>query len=115
MPLGLGAAGAPYCSIMVAGDVIVPALVAGNACLLKHSRRTPGIGEHFRRAFEEMRRVVVGGAPVVALELTVPGGRIVRWGHRLYTRVFVPMAGRVLAGSGEADGRGVSLGICRTR
>jgi acyl-CoA reductase-like NAD-dependent aldehyde dehydrogenase len=32
-------------------NVVVPALVAGNALVLKHSPRTPGAGEHFARAF----------------------------------------------------------------
>jgi len=36
--------------LLIPVNVVVPALVAGNACLLKHSRRTPGVGEHFQRA-----------------------------------------------------------------
>ncbi len=51
------------------------------------------------RAFREMRRVLVPGGKAVILELTVPRSRIVRWGHSLYTRRLVPLAGRLVARS----------------
>ncbi len=37
--------------LIVPVNVVVPALVAGNAVVLKHSPKTPGAGEHFARAF----------------------------------------------------------------
>ena len=37
--------------LLIAMNVVVPALLAGNAVLLKHSARTPLGGEHFARAF----------------------------------------------------------------
>ena len=49
------------------------------------------------RAFREMRRVLAPGGKAVILELTTPRSRIVRWGHRLYTRRLVPLAGRLVA------------------
>ena len=54
------------------------------------------------RAFREMRRVLAPGGQAVILELTVPRSRIVRWGHRLYTRRIVPLAGRLVARSRES-------------
>ena len=37
--------------LLIAVNVVVPALVAGNSILLKHSARTPLCGEHFQEAF----------------------------------------------------------------
>jgi acyl-CoA reductase-like NAD-dependent aldehyde dehydrogenase len=37
--------------LVIAVNVVVPALVAGNAVLLKHSAKTPLCGEHFQKAF----------------------------------------------------------------
>ena len=37
--------------LLIAVNVVVPALVAGNSVLLKHSARTPLCGEHFQEAF----------------------------------------------------------------
>ncbi len=37
--------------LMIAVNVVVPAVLAGNAVLLKHSARTPLCGLHFERAF----------------------------------------------------------------
>ena len=49
----------------------------------------------------EMHRVLLRpGGRVVILEFSDPRG-LVRWGHRLYTGVLVPIIGRVLTGSGE--------------
>ena len=37
--------------LLIAVNVVVPALAAGNAVLLKHSAKTPLCGEHFQKAF----------------------------------------------------------------
>ncbi len=39
--------------LLIPTNVIFPALLAGNAVLLKHSARTPLCGTHFERAFQE--------------------------------------------------------------
>jgi len=39
--------------LLTAVNVIVPALLAGNAVIVKHSRRTPLCGMHFERGFAE--------------------------------------------------------------
>ena len=39
--------------LLIPVNVVVPALVAGNTVLLKHSARTPICGEHFERAFAD--------------------------------------------------------------
>ena len=40
--------------LLIAVNVVVPALLAGNAVLLKHSARTPLCGKHFETAFGHM-------------------------------------------------------------
>jgi acyl-CoA reductase-like NAD-dependent aldehyde dehydrogenase len=40
--------------LMIPVNVVVPALLAGNSVLLKHSARTPLCGQHFQRAFAEL-------------------------------------------------------------
>jgi len=40
--------------LLIAVNVVVPALLAGNAVLLKHSARTPLCGRHFAQAFAGM-------------------------------------------------------------
>ena len=40
--------------LLIPVNVMVPALLAGNAVLLKHSARTPLCGQHFERAFESI-------------------------------------------------------------
>lgn len=40
--------------LLIPINVVVPALLAGNAVLLKHSPLTPLCGEHFERAFESL-------------------------------------------------------------
>ena len=52
---------------------------------------------HRLRALAEMRRVLAPAGRVVTLELTVPVSRLVRLGHRLYTRWLVPLAGSLVA------------------
>lgn len=39
--------------LLTAVNAVIPAVVAGNAVLLKHSPRSPLCGEHFERAFRE--------------------------------------------------------------
>ncbi|MBF0280578.1 MAG: aldehyde dehydrogenase family protein [SAR324 cluster bacterium] len=40
--------------LMIAGNVVIPALLAGNAVLLKHSAKTPLCGAHFQNAFQSL-------------------------------------------------------------
>src|SRR3954452_15794380 len=47
--------------LLTAVNAVVPALLAGNAVVVKHSPRTPNCGEHFARAFAE------AGAPTDAV------------------------------------------------
>ena len=44
--------------LLIAVNVVVPALVAGNSVLLKHSGRTPLCGEHFQKAFDHLPGLV---------------------------------------------------------
>lgn len=44
--------------LLIAVNVVVPALVAGNSVLLKHSARTPLCGEHFQKAFDHIPGLV---------------------------------------------------------
>lgn len=39
--------------LLTAVNVVMPAVMAGNAVIIKHSPRSPLVGEHFARAFEE--------------------------------------------------------------
>jgi acyl-CoA reductase-like NAD-dependent aldehyde dehydrogenase len=48
--------------LLTAVNAVVPAILAGNVVILKHSPRSPLCGEHFARAFEE------SGAPVDTLQ-----------------------------------------------
>lgn len=40
--------------LLVTVNSVVPALLAGNTVLLKHSSQTPAIGQHFEKAFQSM-------------------------------------------------------------
>ncbi len=40
--------------LLVPGNVVIPALLAGNAVILKHSPLTPACGAHFERAFASL-------------------------------------------------------------
>jgi demethylmenaquinone methyltransferase/2-methoxy-6-polyprenyl-1,4-benzoquinol methylase len=51
-------------------------------------------------ALERMVSVMRPGGRVVILELTRPAGRLARFGHKLYNRTFVPLAGRILSRAG---------------
>ena len=50
-----------------------------------------------RRAWAEMRRVTRPGGRIVALELTRPRARLLRWGHAVYSHTIVPLLGRMLS------------------
>jgi acyl-CoA reductase-like NAD-dependent aldehyde dehydrogenase len=43
--------------LLVTVNSVVPALLAGNTILLKHSSQTPAIGKHFEKAFQKMAGV----------------------------------------------------------
>eukprot|EP00938_MAST-03A_sp_MAST-3A-sp1_P005356 g5356.t1 len=52
-PVGVVLVIAPWnFPLLTAVNAIVPAILAGNAVVLKHSERTPLCGEHFAKAFE---------------------------------------------------------------
>ena len=40
--------------LLVTVNSVVPALIAGNCVLLKHSSQTPALGKHFEKAFQNM-------------------------------------------------------------
>ncbi|MCB0420870.1 MAG: aldehyde dehydrogenase family protein [Bdellovibrionales bacterium] len=40
--------------LLITVNSVIPALIAGNTILLKHSSRTPLIGQHFEQAFSQM-------------------------------------------------------------
>ncbi len=44
--------------LLIAVNVVVPALVAGNGVLLKHSAKTPLCGDHFQKAFQQMPGII---------------------------------------------------------
>jgi demethylmenaquinone methyltransferase / 2-methoxy-6-polyprenyl-1,4-benzoquinol methylase len=50
---------------------------------------------------ERMFRVMKPGGQIVILELTRPASGLVRMGHKLYNRTFVPLVGKLLS-RGEA-------------
>ncbi|HUR26743.1 MAG TPA: aldehyde dehydrogenase family protein, partial [Planctomycetota bacterium] len=55
VPLGLVLCIAPWnYPLIVPGNVIVPALAAGNAVVLKHSPKSPSVGAHFERALAKL-------------------------------------------------------------
>ena len=72
--------------LLIAVNVVVPALLAGNVVLLKHSAKTPLCGQHFARAFPHVLDLVMGheqtaelirsgGIDHVAFTGSVEGGR----------------------------------------
>lgn len=46
--------------LLIAVNVVVPALLAGNVVLLKHSAKTPLCGQHFAEAFPQVYDLVMG-------------------------------------------------------
>ncbi len=92
--------------LLTAVNVIAPAVLAGNAVILKHASRTPLCGEHFSRAFAQagaprhlVEALVADHATVaelmarpevgyVAFTGSVPGGHDV---HREASKRFIPV------------------------
>ncbi|MBL7077654.1 MAG: ubiquinone/menaquinone biosynthesis methyltransferase [Kiritimatiellae bacterium] len=81
-------------------------VVSGDACNLDiEDAHVSGIVSGFcirnltdrNRAFHEMYRVTVPGGRIVLLELTRPSQPLLRAGHRLYSRLVVPLLGRALS------------------
>ncbi len=104
-PLGVVLDVAPWnYPLLTAVNVVAPAVLAGNAVVLKHASRTPLCGEHFARAFADagapphlVQALVADHGTVsqvvarpeigyVAFTGSVPGGREV---HREAARRFV--------------------------
>ncbi|HET9594707.1 MAG TPA: aldehyde dehydrogenase family protein [Anaeromyxobacteraceae bacterium] len=71
-PLGVVVDVAPWnYPLLTAVNVVAPAVLAGNALVLKHASRTPVCAEHFARAFRE------AGAPAGLVEPLVAGHGVV--------------------------------------
>lgn len=71
--------------LLIPSNVIFPAVLAGNAVLLKHSARTPLCGQHFERAFRAAGLEDLVAAVVLDHEAT---GRLIgdpRVGHVSFT------------------------------
>ena len=47
--------------LLTAVNGVAAALLAGNAVILKHSSLTPGVGEHFAKAFGRLEKPVPTG------------------------------------------------------
>lgn len=113
-PLGVVLVIAPWnFPYLVSINSILPAIVAGNAVLLKPSPQTPLVAERFQRAFES------AGVPkgvIQAVHLDPEGvGRAVK--HELVK--FVSFTGSVVGGRAvekaavDAEGfKGVALEVC---
>ena len=100
--------------LLIAVNVVIPALLAGNSVLLKHSARTPLCGIHFERAFGQQTAGLVqnlilthdqtlalirnGGVDHVVFTGSVPGGKAI---HRAVAERFID-AGLELGGKDPA-------------
>lgn len=58
--------------------------------------------EHLDRGYAEMLRVLRPGGILCVLELCEPPNPLMRLGYRLYTRLAIPLAGRLLSGDTKA-------------
>ena len=97
--------------LLIAVNVIVPALAAGNSVLIKHSARTPLCGLHFEKAFgglisglvqnlilshdQTLEMIRTGELDHVAFTGSVPGGR----------QVYGAVAQRFMAAGLELGGK----------
>jgi acyl-CoA reductase-like NAD-dependent aldehyde dehydrogenase len=101
-PLGVIVDVAPWnYPLLTAVNVVAPAVLAGNAVLLKHSSRTPLCGGHFERAFRE------AGAPGGLVQALVAGHAVV---DRVLARPEIGLA--ALTGS-NAAGRQIHQAAAR--
>jgi len=72
--------------LLIAVNVVVPALLAGNVVLLKHSAKTPLCGEHFAEAFPHVTNLILSHEQTGALiRGEVGGGRLGGIDHVAFT------------------------------
>jgi acyl-CoA reductase-like NAD-dependent aldehyde dehydrogenase len=91
--------------LLIAVNVVVPALVAGNGVLLKHSAKTPLCGVHFEKAFNRLHGLVTN--LVLNHEQTLELVRDTRIDHVVFT-------GSVAGGRGihqAVAGRFIDVGL----
>jgi acyl-CoA reductase-like NAD-dependent aldehyde dehydrogenase len=95
-PVGVVVDVAPWnYPLLTAVNVVAPAVLAGNAVVLKHASRTPRCAEHFARAFRE------AGAPAGLVEPLVAA-------HEVIARVLArPEVGLAALTGSNAAGRQV--------
>ena len=100
--------------LLIAVNVVVPALVAGNSVLIKHSAKTPLCGMHFEKAFgavvpglvqnlilshqQTLELIAAEGVDHVVFTGSVPGGRQI---YRAVAKRFIA-AGLELGGKDPA-------------
>lgn len=96
--------------LLIAVNVVVPALVAGNSVLLKHSAKTPLCGEHFQAAFSHVPGLVTH--LVLSHDQTLDLIRDARIDHAVFTgsvaggrRVHQAAAGRFIDVGLELGGK----------
>ncbi|HET8759858.1 MAG TPA: aldehyde dehydrogenase family protein [Nitrospiria bacterium] len=107
-PLGVVYNIAPWnYPLLTAVNVVVPALLAGNAVLLKHSPLTPLVGQHFERAFAH------GNPPNLVTKLILTNAQASRL--LLDPRInYVAFTGSVATGTAvyrRAAGRLLDVGL----
>lgn len=76
------------CLRLPVGDASAQGVICGFA--LRHF-------VHMKPLLSEAARVLVPHGRLVLLELDEPRPRLLRQGHRLYSRTFIPLAGKVLS------------------
>lgn len=93
--------------LLIPVNVVVPALLAGNSVLLKHSARTPLCGLHFQRAFADLEPPNLVTQLIVGHEETADIVRDARIAHVAFT-------GSVAGGHAiqhAASGRFIDVGL----